>query len=102
MSAGCARKSSRTRKIRAILKPYGEAGTSSRWTRNWPKSVGVSRSDPLKRAQARAEATLEKSAHRLRAGATKAKGCDAFQVLAKHASGPARPGGRRRRSTRLN
>src|SRR4051812_49787337 len=35
MLAGCARKSNLTPKIRAILKPSGEAGTFSRWTPNW-------------------------------------------------------------------
>src|SRR3569623_1371473 len=35
MSAVCARKSSRTPRIRAILKRYGEADTSSRWIRKW-------------------------------------------------------------------
>src|ERR1700733_13705951 len=45
MSAGCARKSSRTQKIRAILRRFGEADTSSRWIRNWLRSVGASRSD---------------------------------------------------------
>src|SRR6476619_81950 len=43
-SAGCARKSSRTRRIRVILRPFGEADTSSRWIRKWPRRVGVSRS----------------------------------------------------------
>src|SRR5580765_2465765 len=35
MSAGCARKSSRIRRIRVILRPFGEADTSSRWIRKW-------------------------------------------------------------------